>query len=267
MPSQPDERKAVALVTGAARGIGKAIALRLAADGFDVAVNDIPQNATELSEVVQEIKELHVDSLACIADVSIEAQVQNMIEEVVAHFPTGRLDVMIANAGVALWSTLVDTTADGWDNIMAVNARGTFLCYKYSAMQMIKQGGGGRIVGAASICSKKGVPFLGAYTATKFAIRGLTQAAAQELGSHGITVNAYAPGGIDTAMLGLLASGSATITGGTPATYFQGLKERTPLGVIGDPADVANLVSFLASKESRFITGQSISINGGTYMD
>ncbi|KAJ7489131.1 acetoin reductase family protein [Mycena latifolia] len=267
MPSQSEEAKGVALVTGAAQGIGKAIALRLAADGFAVAVNDIPQNAANLLQVVQELKSLNVAALACIADVSVDEEVQNMIARVVAHFPTGRLDVMVANAGVVIWRALLDTTADEWDALMAVNARGTFLCYKYAAEQMIRQGRGGRIVGAASVCAKKGVFPLGAYSATKFAIRGLTQVAAQELGPHGITVNAFAAGGIDTSMLGLLASGSARDTGGSPEDYMQALKERTPMGYIGAPADVANVVSFLASKESQFITGQCISVNGGTYFD
>ncbi|KAJ7722871.1 acetoin reductase family protein [Mycena maculata] len=224
MSPQSNELQGVALVTGAAQGIGKAIALRLAADGFAVAVNDLPQNAALLSEVVQAIRDLGVEALACIADVSIDEEVKNMIAQVVGHFPTGRLDVMVANAGVAKWSTVVDTTADQWDRVMEVNARGTFLCYKYAAMQMIKQGHGGRIIGAASICAKKGVPSLGAYSASKFAIRGLTQTAAQELGPHGITCNTYAPGGIDTAMLGRLASGSAASTGGTAANYFQAVR-------------------------------------------
>ncbi|KAJ7916804.1 hypothetical protein B0H13DRAFT_1997081, partial [Mycena leptocephala] len=263
--SQSDGPERVALVTGAARGIGKAIALRLAADGFSVAVNDVSSNIASLLQVVQEIENMNVEAIACIADVSVENEVRDMIDQVTAHFPTGGLDVMVANAGVAKWSSLVDTTTVEWDTVMSVNARGTFLCYKYAAMQMIKQGRGGRIIGAASICAKKGVPSLGAYCASKFAIRGLTQAAAQELGAHGITVNAYAPGGIDTAMLGLLASGSAAASGGTPENYFQALKARTPMGCIGDPTDVANLVSYLASKESQFITGQSISVNGGTY--
>ncbi|KAJ7843072.1 hypothetical protein B0H14DRAFT_2779343, partial [Mycena olivaceomarginata] len=161
--------------------------------------------------------------------------------QVVAHFPAGRLDVMVANAGVAKWRLL--RRAEEWDTVMRVNARGMFLCYKYAAVQMIRQGGGGRIIGAASICAKRGVISLGAYSASKFAIRGLTQTAAQELGPYGITCNAYAPGGIETAMLGVLASGSAADSGGTPKITWK-----------ADPTDVANVVSFLASKESQFIT-------------
>lgn len=250
-----------------ARGIGKAIALRLARDGFAVAVNDLPSSAASLLDVVEEIKNLNVEALACIADVTVENEVQDMIEQVIAHFPTGRLDVMVANAGVLKCSPVVDTTAADWDTVLAVNARGTFLCYKYAALQMIRQGGGGRIVGAASICAKKGVPSFGAYCASKFAIRGLTQTAAEELGCHGITCNSFAAGGIATDMLGLLASGSAAASGGTPEDYFQALKARTPMRCIGDPSDIANVVSFLASKESQFITGQSISVNGGTWFD
>ncbi|KAJ6482547.1 hypothetical protein C8R45DRAFT_304412 [Mycena sanguinolenta] len=265
--SQSHDSKGVALVTGAARGIGKAIAFRLARDGFAVAVNDIPSNAANLSEVVEELKALNVKALACIADVSVEQEVQNMIEQVVTYFPVGRLDVMVANAGVLKWNPLVEMAADDWDTVMTVNARGTFLCYKYAAMQMIKQGGGGRIIGAASTAAKRGVPSLGAYCASKFAIRGLTQSAAHELGPHGITVNAYAPGGIDTDMLGLIASESAVASRSNPEDYFQALRAKTPMGCIGEPTDVANVVSFLASKESQFITGQSLSVNGGLYFD
>ncbi|KAF7377442.1 hypothetical protein MSAN_00165900 [Mycena sanguinolenta] len=281
--SQSHDSKRVALVTGAARGIGKAIALRLARDGFAVAVNDIPSNAASLSAVVEELKALKVNALACIADVSVEHEVQNMIEQVVAYFPVRRLDVMVANAGVLKWNPLVEMAANDWDTVMTVNARGTFLCYKYAAMQMIKQGGGGRIVGAASTAAKRGmpglvdlsstyakilgVPSLGAYCASKFAIRGLTQSAAHELGPHGITVNAYAPGGIDTDMLGLIASESAVASGSHPEDYLQALRAKTPMGRVGETTDVANVVSFLASKESQFITGQSISVNGGLYFD
>ncbi|KAJ7312967.1 cytochrome P450 [Mycena albidolilacea] len=263
--------KRVALVTGAARGIGKAIALRLARDGFAVAVNDVPSHAAGLEQVVEEIKDtLNGDALACIADVSVEDEVQKMIEQgspsvfssVVAHFPAGRLDVIVANAGVAKWRLLVETTAEEWDTVMRVNARGTFLCYKYAAVQMIRQGGGGRIVGAASICAKRGM-----CTAVLLALH-LRESPRSDFPRRILRLQVryqgidpgggYAPGGIDTAMLGVLASGSAADSGGTPEDYLEGLKARTPMGCIGDPTDVANVVSFLASKESQFITANYI---------
>ncbi|KAJ6598198.1 NAD-binding protein [Mycena vulgaris] len=252
--------KGTALVTGAARGIGKAIALRLADDGFDVAVNDIPSNSKALAMVVDEIKAKGRASSAHLADVALEDQVRGMVEEVVSIY--GHLEVMVANAGIAGNIPIAEMTMAKWDHVMGVNAKGTFLSYKYAGMQMIKQGNGGRIVGASSVLGKQGSAFNFAYTASKFAVRGLTQAAALEFGPHGITVNAYAPGAIDTDMLKDVA---------TAQTPYQVITDRyksqSPLGTIGSPTDIANIVSFLASKESQFITGQSISVNGGTYFD
>ncbi|KAJ6598174.1 hypothetical protein DFH09DRAFT_1131166 [Mycena vulgaris] len=257
--------KGTALVTGAAQGIGKTIALRLADDGFDVAVNDIPSQATNLAKVVEEIQAKGRTSSAHLADVTVEDQVRKMVEDVAAAH--GGLDVMVANAGVAQWASILETSADDWDRIMTINGRGTFLSYKYAGMKMISQGRGGRIIGAASVAGKTGAAFLSAYCASKFAVRGLTQAAAQEFGKHGITVNAYAPGAIDSEMMTSLAIGNFKNTGIPPDKWLDGLMNATPMGRMGTATDVANLVSFIASKESQFITGQSILTNGGTYFD
>ncbi|KAF7328692.1 NAD(P)-binding protein [Mycena sanguinolenta] len=236
--------KGIALVTGAAQGIGRSIALRLAEDGFDVAINDIPDNSKHL------------------ADVSQEESVKEMVAEVVkAH---GGLDVMVANAGIAgpYRTPLVELSAEQWDKVMAVNARGTFLCYKHAGLQMLAQGRGGRIIGASSYAGKKAIALQSVYSASKFAVRGLTQAAALEFGPHGITVNAVAPGAIVTPML----TGAAK-TAEQTEMLLDRLKSAAPLNKLGTPEDIANLVSFLASKESQFITGQTISINGGIYFD
>ncbi|KAJ7850626.1 NAD-binding protein [Mycena olivaceomarginata] len=254
--------KGIAFVTGAAQGIGRGIALRLAEDGFDVAVNDIPGNSAKLDTVVAEIKQKGRESSAHLADVSEDENVKSMIEEVVKKH--GGLDVMVANAGVPgpYRVQLTEVSVEQWDQVMNVNARGCFLCYKYAGLQMIKQGRGGRIIGASSIAGKKGFPLQGPYSASKFAIRGLTQAAASELGAHGITVNAYSPGAVETAMLT-----GATTNPQHAAALINKFKEMSPLKLVGTPEDIANLVSFLASKESQFITGQSISINGGLFFD
>ncbi|KAJ7621395.1 NAD(P)-binding protein [Roridomyces roridus] len=259
--------KGIALVTWCryptlpARGIGKAIALRLAADGFDVAVNDVPQNEAELETLVQEIKtQLGRQSSAYPGDVSSEDVVRGVIDGVVQVY--GKLDVMVANAAIFSHTRFPELTVDQWDRIMNVNGRGVFLCYKYAGLQMIKQGNGGRIIGASSIFGKQGSPTNPAYTAAKFAVRGLTQAAALEFGPHGITVNAYAPGAIDTAMLVDVAPP------GTPRDTFHELcKKASPLKMLGTGEDVANIVAFIASKESQFITGQTISVNGGVFFD
>ncbi|KAJ7100821.1 hypothetical protein B0H15DRAFT_817441 [Mycena belliarum] len=261
-----------ALVTGAARGIGKAIALRLADDGFDVAVNDIPGNADSLSKVVDEISAKGRKSSAHVADVSLEGEVKAMIEEVARVH--GTLDVMVANAGVCHWTNFSETSAGEFDRVMAVNARGTFLCYKYAGMQMVTQGKGGRIIGACSVSGKRASSgFLGVYCASKFAVRGLTQAAALEFGPHGITVNAYAPGAIETEMLEFIITSSAKSK--STENALGNFSQQAAVKRLGTPTDIANLVSFIASKESQFITGacgffdiqEKLSINGGTFFD
>ncbi|KAF9820717.1 hypothetical protein IEO21_01160 [Rhodonia placenta] len=188
----------IAVVTGAAQGIGRVIALRLADEGLDVAVNDVASKTDELQELVSQIQARGGRSLAVPADVSVEGDVEVMITKVVQEF--GRLDVMVANAGLAFYKTLIELPIEDFDKIVAVNIRGVMLCYKHAAIQMIQQGKGGRIVGASSVAGKQAVPMMSAYCATKFAIRGLTQSAALELSKYGITVNCYAPGLIKTTL-------------------------------------------------------------------
>ncbi|KAK1231658.1 hypothetical protein PQX77_005224 [Marasmius sp. AFHP31] len=232
----------VALVTGAGQGIGAAIAIQLAKDGFDVAVNDIEHNHDRVAAVSEEIKALGRSSSVHIADVSIEAEVETMIENVVKEHKS--LDAMIANAGIAKRGPIIDTTVEDWDRIFAVNVRGTFLCYKHAGKQMIAQGRGGRIVGAASVAAKFGGPDLAAYAGTKFAVRGITQSTAKEFGPHGITVNAYAPGVIETSMMDYLSSEYAKSSGVTAEAFMK-------------QANIADLVSYLVSKKASFMTGQS----------
>ncbi|KAJ7621276.1 NAD(P)-binding protein [Roridomyces roridus] len=246
--------KGIALVTGAVQGIGRAIALQLAEDGFDVAVNGLSNADQRLDALAEEIRHKGRASSIHMADVSQDEEVKNMIEMVVQTH--GGLDVMVANAGTGLnrplGSSFIEFTVDDWDRLMDVNGRGTFLCYKYAGIQMIKQGRGGRIIGATSILGKQILrPQVSIYGASKFAIRALTQAAALEFGQYGITVNAYAPGAIDTKMLG----GTDPATAEVVHKFFRDL---SPLKTIGVPEDVAHVVSFLASKESNFITAQGI---------
>ncbi|KAH7890604.1 hypothetical protein F5I97DRAFT_1933823 [Phlebopus sp. FC_14] len=262
--------KGVALVTGSARGIGRSIALQLAADGYDIALNDVPVNKDAVEALGTEITSKHPGrrTRVLLADVSDEKDVKAMVEGVVGHF--GKLDVMVANAGVVKVSTLLDTTTQDWDSALAVNARGTFLCYKYAAQQMIAQGTKGRIIGASSLSGKKGgFTYLSAYSASKFAVRGLTHVAATELGRYGITVNAYAPGAIDTEMLGQIQTYHVEKT---EEGIYAKMKELAAVGYLGQPKDVASLVSYLVTPEAHFITGKRqisrrISVDGGVYYD
>jgi len=256
--------KGIALVTGAGQGIGRAIALRLA-DDFDVAVNDIPSNVQALDSVVAEITTKGRRSIPVLADVSVEEQVKNMIDTVVAQL--GGLDVMVANAGIYKEGSVLDCTTEDFDSLFAVNVRGTFFCYKYAGLQMVSQGRGGRIIGASSLTGKKGAALCVGYSATKFAIRGLTQSAASDLGKHGITVNAYSPGAIDTPLLQKNDADWAETKGKQKGDFYKMMSAMTPVGYVGAPQDIANLVGFIASKEAHFITGQSISCDGGWYFD
>ncbi|KAF8917432.1 acetoin reductase family protein [Mucidula mucida] len=228
----------VALVTGASQGIGRAIALRLARDGLDIALNDLAMKEEALEVLASEIEALGRKACYIVADVAIEDS----------------LDVVVANAGVGCGPRLLlDTTAEEWDRVASVNSKGVFLCYKYGAKQMIKQGTGGRLIGASSVLGQHGSKLVSAYSASKFAVRGLTQCAASEFGQYGITANAYAPGAVDTPMLF-----EAGVGLGSVAAFYEQETKKSPLGIMGLPEDIASIVSFLASKQARFITGQTV---------
>lgn len=247
----------VAIVTGGAQGIGKAIALRLAADGLDICVDDVASKTHLLKEVVAEIQQLGRKAIALPYDVTKEQEVKEMVEKTVAEL--GRLDVMVANAGIVQYSnSVMEANIDEWESVWAVNMRGPVLCYKYAAIQMVKQNSGGRLIGPSSICGLQGFTNAGAYCMSKASVRSLTQTASLELSKHGITVNAYAPGVIETPMT---THPTDKDLGGPCAA----IKRATniPHAKVGQPEQVASLVSYLASAESHFLTGQTISIDGG----
>jgi meso-butanediol dehydrogenase/(S,S)-butanediol dehydrogenase/diacetyl reductase len=251
----------IALVTGATRGIGRGIALRLAVDGLDVAVNDIGANADQLEGVAEEIRGTGRRAAAVVADVSDPGEVEGMVRRVADEL--GSLDVMVANAGIAQVKPLLEVTPEDFDNLMAVNLRGVFLCYQEAARQMIRQGGGGKIIGAASIAAHKGFSMLGHYSASKWAVRGLTQAAAQEWAQYGITVNAYCPGIVGTAMWDLIDEELAKHMGLQKGEALKQYSELITLGRVEEPEDLAAFVSYLASRDSDYMTGQSVMIDGG----
>jgi meso-butanediol dehydrogenase / (S,S)-butanediol dehydrogenase / diacetyl reductase len=251
----------VALVTGAARGIGRGIAVRLAADGLDVAVNDIEENENELEEVAESVRGAGRRALTVTADVSDPGEVEGMVGRVADEL--GRLDVMVANAGIAQVKPILEITPEDFDGLMSVNLRGVFLCYQAAARQMIRQGSGGKIIGAASIAAHKGFAMLGHYSASKWAVRGLTQAAAQEWAEYGITVNAYCPGIVGTAMWDLIDEKLAEHMGLQKGEALQQYSELIALGRVEEPEDVAAFVSYLASRDSDYMTGQSVMIDGG----
>ena len=250
-----------ALVTGGARGIGRGIALRLAADGLDVAVADLPSMHADSEGVADEVRAAGRRAAVIDVDVSDPAQVDAMVAATVAEL--GRLDVMVANAGVAQVAPLLEVTPEQFDWLMSINLRGVFLCYTAAARQMIAQGDGGKIIGAASIAAHKGFAMLGHYSASKWAVRGLTQAAAQEWAPHGITVNAYCPGIVGTKMWDYIDEKLAEAEGLQKGEAIAKFSELITLGRVETPEDVAQFVSYLASPDSDYMTGQSVMIDGG----
>ncbi|KAL9710662.1 hypothetical protein Ac2012v2_006200 [Leucoagaricus gongylophorus] len=254
-----------AIVTGAANGIGRAVALRLASDGFNVAICDISSQEAALKVLKAEIEAKGQKALAVVANVSVEKEVNDFVSTVVSQF--GGLDVMVANAGVAVLTSILETTMEEWEHVFNTNVRGTLLCYRAAAKVMIEQNRGGRIIGASSLAGKKSAALCSTYGSTKFAIRSLTQTAACEFGKFNITVNAYAPGLTDTPLLTNMDARIGQLMGAGPGAYKEMMKGQTALGRIAEPEEIASLVSFLASKESSFITGQTISIDGGIWFD
>jgi len=264
-------------VTGAARGIGRSIATRLAADGYDVCINDVPGNQGGIDEVVSLCKHIGgVKAVGFAADVSDYDQVERMVETSVKEL--GPLNTMIANAGIAQVKPLLDLTAEDFHHMFSINVYGVHNCYKAAAKQMIAQGNAerdhpGKILGAASIVAHKPFPLLSHYSASKWAVRGLTQAYALEMAEHNITVNCYCPGIVGTAMWDLIDEHMGKLRGeklGTVVKKGEVIKELSEatiaLGRVSVPEDVAKTVSFLASRDSDYMTGQSIVIDGGIIM-
>ncbi len=252
----------VAIVTGGGSGIGRGIALRFAQEGARVAILDIAQERLEETSAL--LAEAGAPLLAVRADVSVTDDVERAFAAVLERF--GRIDILVNNAGIGNPPVpIVDMDDGGWDRTIAVNLRSVFLCSRAAARQMIRQGTGGRIISVASQAGKTGYPRLAPYCASKAGIILFTQAFAKEVAPHGILVNCVCPGTIDTP---LLRAGVEQATGG--AIPFEQaiatLLPTIPLGRVGYPEDVAKLVTFLASDEADYMTGQAINITGGQEM-
>ena len=236
----------VAVITGAASGMGRASAIRLAGEGARVVVADLNSQGGEL--VVSEIAASGGEAVFQRTDVTREADIEAMIDRAVRQF--GRLDITYNNAGVlGALGYIEDIKAEDWDRTLAVLARSVFFGIKHSAKPMRKSGGGS-IISTSSLAGLHGVPGLPAYTAAKFAVVGLTQTAACELGKDNIRVNCICPGGIDTPLVAKTISPDAG--------------RGMPLGRLGKPEDIADMVLFLASDDSRWITGTAMVVDGGS---
>jgi 3-oxoacyl-[acyl-carrier protein] reductase len=238
-----------AIVTGAAQGIGKTIALQLAHQGADVVVTDI--NCEGLAPVVAEIQALGRQAHAIAMDVSNLAQCEDMAREAVQEM--GRIDILVNNAGITRDTLLLRMKEEQWDQVMQVNVKGTFNCTKAVLRTMFKQKYG-RIIQISSVTGAMGNPGQANYSASKAAVIGFTKAVAREYAHSGITVNAVAPGFIKTAM-----------TDAIPDKEREAMIAQIPARQLGTPEDVAYAVCFLAGDESSYITGQVIHVNGGLY--
>jgi len=251
-----------ALVTGAAGGIGRAISERLVADGFAVSVADLSSSADQLEALVASLGGPDV-ALGLLVDVTEAASVEAAVAAHVGHF--GGLDVMVANAGIAVTAPLLEITAKQWQRTMDVNVKGVLHCYQSAARQMITQGRGGRLIGAASVAAHRGGKWQSAYSASKFAVRGMSQSVAQELAEHQITVNVYSPGVVHTPMWEGIDAEMSRRRGTQLGSEMAGMVAGIPLGRLELPTDVAGVVAFLASPEAAYITGQSIVVDGGMW--
>ena len=239
----------VAIITGSGRGIGRAIALKLAEVDATVVVNDIDEAAQAVAE---EIQATGKKSLAVIANVSSAPDVARMIETTMATY--GRIDILVNNAGINRDQLVLRMSDDDWDRVMDIDLKSVFLCTRAVLKHMLKARWG-RVISIASIVGLVGNPGQANYAAAKAGIIGFTKSVAREVASRGITVNAIAPGFIDTEMTQRLKEDKR-----------QELISRIPLGCLGSPGDVAEAVAFLASDEARYITGQVLAVDGGMTM-
>ena len=245
----------VSLVTGASRGIGKAIALKLASLGCKVAVNYVAieaGNKADSDSVVQVIKHQGGEAMAIEADIRNSEEVRSMVEQIIGVW--GKIDILVNNAGINRDNLLLRMSEEAWDDVIATNLRGAYLCTKFTLRSMIRQKSG-RIISIASIAGVMGNVGQTNYAASKAGVIAFTKSVAREVGSRNITANAVAPGFIKTKM-----------TEGLPDEIKKNILSMVSLRRFGEPEDVAELVAFLASDKAGYITGQVICIDGGVSM-
>jgi NAD(P)-dependent dehydrogenase (short-subunit alcohol dehydrogenase family) len=242
-----------AIVTGGASGIGQACVERFVKEGANVIIADIDgEGAGRLAAAT--------GAIAVEADVTDAASIDRLIGEAVSRF--GGLDIMVNNAGVMLVAPVVETDPANWRRVIDVNLTGVFLGARAAAKQMISQGRGGVIINGSSGAGRRGSPNFSAYCASKAGIISLTQALAIELAPHQIRVNAYTPGHIMTPFWDQIADGYARVTGSTRDAVIERFRKSVPWGRFGTPEEVASAVSWLASDEAEYISGQAIAMNG-----
>lgn len=258
-PQSTGSEPGVAVVTGAAGGIGAAIAAELAERGSRVVVTDVDVDAGAATARALEAEFWPLD-------VSDDDAVDALVADVVREH--GGLDVWVNNAGVSAMAPFLEISAAQLDRTLAINLRAVVVCAQAAAREMVAAGRGGRIVNVASMAGKQGrVPFLADYVASKFGVVGVTQAMAYELAPYGITVNSVCPGYVATGMQRREIAWEAALRGVSEDEVRDGWLGDTPLGRMEEPVDVARAVAFLVSADAAFITGEALAVNGGAFMD
>ncbi|MBN2984610.1 acetoin reductase [Cohnella algarum] len=253
-------KQKVAVITGSAQGIGKGLAERLAKDGFAIVLSDI--NEATLNAAVKEFQDKGINVTSMVGNVAKLEDQEALVQKAVDTF--GSVDVFINNAGIeGQLGPITQVEPKLVDRILDINVKGVIYGIRAAANQMIKQGTGGKIINACSIAGQEGFEMLSPYSATKFAVKGLTQAAAKELAKFKINVNSYCPGIVGTSMWERIDEEMTKFMGTKKGEAFQKYAEGIALGRTQTPEDVANLVSFLASSNSDYITGQNILTDGG----
>lgn len=272
----------IALVTGAGgmRGVGRATVMKLAGQGADIALTDVHREIPDLppaevrtewggiDTVATEVQALGRRSLPIYCDLADPAEIERMVEQTIEQF--GRIDILVNNARAIIGKDKVPVTEldkEVWDHFFTINTTAVFLCTKLVARHMISAGNGGRIINIASNAAKQASANGAAYSASKFAVLGLTQASAMDLAPYNITVNAVCPGPINTDRMSYWERDQAEQRGITQEEFRGQIVENsgqsTPLGRIAESEDVAKMVSFLAGDDASFITGQAYNVNGG----
>ncbi|MEX1253021.1 MAG: SDR family NAD(P)-dependent oxidoreductase [Dehalococcoidia bacterium] len=238
----------VALVTGGGSGIGRGICVRFAEEGADVVAADMNRQGAEAT--ADEARRMGRRALALEANVTSRADCERIVRETIDSM--GKLDIFVANAGIGRAAAFLDVTEDDWNAVIDTNLSGVFFSCQAAARQMVSQGHGGRIITMASVAAEQASGFMAAYHSSKAAVRMLTKVMAIELGPHRITVNALAPGVIET-----------PLTVGLVEAIKASGREVAPLGRLGEPKDVADVALFLASDEADYVTGGMIFVDGG----
>lgn len=236
------------LITGASRGIGRAAALRFAQEGYNIIINYL-RSVDAAYNLLHELQDYPCNAILIQADITNRVQVRGMVSQSITQF--GAIDVLVNNSGISQQKLFTDITEDEWNNMFDVNVKGAFHCCQFVLPNMIHRKEG-RIINISSMWGITGASCEVHYSASKAAVIGLTKALAKEVGPSGITVNCVAPGVIDTDMNAFLRPED-----------LAALRQETPLGRLGKPGDVANLIYYLASEEAGFITGQVIGADGG----